>query len=307
VFFYLSHLTPHTTLHNSNHMRFRRQGSRGFFRGDLCIVVGVVVGALSLLVLVFVHASQSAAETTDVPWWRRPPPRGWFAAAPTLEQAARYADHIEWTLLPWNTRPEATLSPLPPAASTTRHHCHRYLHVISPYRERDPARRQHQELVMASLEVARAWMHRMHPDVHVTVLAVDDDESESEGGSTRNYTWTPRRPASFATAFTPQLQQPQQQQRRRLPTLRAILAAALAHVGPAAAFTHVVYTNMDILVLPHFYAAVDAMVHCGLGTFFINRWVTLQCRLGRFTPFFSHTNVYLQTPRGVGWKSRSYS
>ena len=253
-----------------------------FFRGDLFIVVGVVTAALSLLILIFVAETNNRLGDMNVPWWRGQRSVSWLRSAlgreraPTLEQASHYAANINWTRRRERRpsvdvpRSDATDSGHSNSHHQHQHqHQHRYVHVISPYRERDPMRRQHQELVMASLEVARAWMRRMRPDVHVTVLTVEGGkEGDAEDG---NSTSTPRRPASFASSVTALAAEGRIKGRRQLPPLRAILAAALAHGGPSSSFTHVVYTNMDILVLPHFYAAVDAMSHCGFGNFFVNR------------------------------------
>ena len=123
---------------------------------------------------------------------------------------------------------------------------------------------------MASIEVARVWVQRIRPEVQVAVVTFDDRNS------------TVRRPASL-DASTAAVDHAAFEQLvrahnvtatatnlggRRLPLLRDVLTAAMVDPRP---FSHVIYTNMDIFVMPHFYAAVDSMVTCGFQSFFFNR------------------------------------
>jgi hypothetical protein len=121
---------------------------------------------------------------------------------------------------------------------------------------------------MASIEVARVWMQRIRPEVQVAVVTFEDRNS------------TVRRPDSFGTSQTAvdhaaflQLVLAHNVTTtslggRRLPLLRDVLTAAMVDPRP---FSHVICTNMDIFVMPHFYAAVDSMVTCGFQSFFFNR------------------------------------
>ena len=197
-------------------------------------------------------------------------------STPTLVDAARYEAAIEWT-----SQSEAKKSTQLRQQSNVR----RYLHIISPYH--DPGRVQSQLHVMASIEIARAWMQRMRPDVTVHIVTVEDKYNNTDS------TDSPKRPLSFMssavaldyTTFDQHMNtftnkqafntnpnipnsQPVPLTTKRLPLLRDILSAGLM---TDQTYSHVIYTNMDILVMPFFYAAVDDMVNCRINSFFFNR------------------------------------
>ena len=206
----------------------------------------------------------------DIPWWhgRNRWSSRWIIISarppPTLSEAAQYVDAVKWNDAS-HAQPALSLHQQLLLQSTSRRY---YLHIISPYRQSGSANVQ-QETVMASIEVARMWAQRIRPEVQVAVVTLDDRNSSV------------RRPDSFIastaavdhTAFdhlvrAHHLNSTTSLGRRQLPLLRDVLKAAM--LDPRL-FSHVIYTNMDILVMPHFYAAVDSMVSCGFQSFFFNR------------------------------------
>ena len=194
-----------------------------------------------------------------MPWWRRR--TTWTTKLvgvkpPTLDEAARYADAIQWTDIQ-AARQQQILH-------TNRRY---YLHIISPYHQPDSGNVQ-QEKVMASIDVARVWVQRILPDVQVAVVTFDGRNS-----SVRRPTFFDASTTTLNHSVFEQLARSHNVDTasfggRRLPLLRDVLEAAMSDLRP---FTHLIYTNMDIFVMPHFYAAVDSMVTCGLQSFFFNR------------------------------------
>lgn len=112
-------------------------------------------------------------------------------------------------------------------------------------------------MTMASIEVARAWIEYTNPSLSVDILTVEIDDSNLP----------PLRPKTF---FKYPFLIPYYQNGSVLqPQLKNILRAGL-NTGLSLKYDIIVYSNMDINTLPHFYAIVDKMSDC-YETFFINR------------------------------------
>jgi len=115
-------------------------------------------------------------------------------------------------------------------------------------------------MTMASIEVARAWTQYTLPELMVDILTIEvNDEIHS----------APMRPSTFTKyphfikyykndSYT--ISQPQ---------LKDILNAGLS-TALTLNYEIIIYSNMDINVMPHFYAIVDKMSDC-YENYFINR------------------------------------
>ena len=254
-----------------SHRRASSTASQCSFRRLCLIFVVVVMLFISFIVFGLIRS---------VVWWK-PPGLFWIVGitTPTLMDAARYEAAIEWTS---QSATKQSTQQLRQQSSIRR-----YLHIISPYH--DPGRIQSQLHVMASIEIARAWMQRMRPDVTVHIVTVEDKYNHTDTDS-------PKRPQSFMnskvildyTTFDHHMNVFTKKEAmktnpntlpdsptvppttKRLPLLRDLLSAGLT---TDQSYSHVIFTNMDIFLMPFFYAAVDDMVNCRINTFFFNRWV----------------------------------
>ena len=246
------------------HQRFTTSSQWSCRRSFLVVIVVVLL----FISFVVIGIGRSAV------WWH---PTWWNVglSTPTLVDVARYESVIEWT------------SPTVTTKSTQlrqQSSARRYLHIISPYH--DPGRIQSQLHVMTSIEIARAWMQRMRPDVTVHIVTIEENYNHTETDSLK-------RPQSFTTSkvtldyttFDHHMNSFRKKQTlhtnpnmpdgesfppttKRLPSLRDILSAGIT---TDQSYSHVIYTNMDIFLMPFFYAAVDDMINCRINTFFFNR------------------------------------
>lgn len=117
-------------------------------------------------------------------------------------------------------------------------------------------------MTMASIEVARAWMQYTIPTVLVDILTVEIDDDA-------NSIIPPLRPKTFIKYPSPIRYYQNGSFPIPQPQLKDILNAGLS-AGVLLNYDIIIYSNMDINLMPHFYAIVDKMSEC-YETFFINR------------------------------------
>lgn len=201
---------------------------------------------------------------------------------PSFKQVAAYAKAVVWAAGPdamWPKRREAWRRRIAPASASRQPR--RLLHVVNPFASSKARVVETQAMVMASIEAARAWIDYMDPiGIYVDVLVIEaGDEAE---------TLVLQRPATFLQAksrlgrtamdffalmnLTIGEKSASLTQHQKLPLLRDILLAGLSEAknGSSPAYDHLIFSNMDINVMPHFYSIVDKLLGCHK-SFFINR------------------------------------
>ena len=165
----------------------------------------------------------------------------------------------------------------------------RLLHVINPFRSDNRRRIFIQNITMASIEVARAWIkHISNGKIAVDVVTIEIDNKIDKPFD------PPLRPLSFyrspvslsrtseeliekmynntatSTSFYESISNKIiKRNMRKLPLVKDVLK--IAHdISSACAYDRIIYSNADIGVMPHFYSVVSEMMKCK-STFFINR------------------------------------
>lgn len=193
------------------------------------------------------------------------------AQLPSFKEIELYANNLVWT------RHGRRLQSRINVTTGT----HRYLHVINPYSTRNSGAEATQNMTLASIEAARAWMQMMRPGWVVDIVTVE--------GPYQSWSDAPRRPATFYRASRPLKLSVfdvikdvfnESITKRPFPLLHEILEVGIKEFSPTASihdtpYSHVIFTNMDIAVMPHFYAMVHKMATCLKKTFFLNRLVIL--------------------------------
>lgn len=116
-------------------------------------------------------------------------------------------------------------------------------------------------MTMASIEIARAWTQYTMPSLLVDILTVEIDISDTHSKA------SPLRPKTFMKY--PSSIHYYQNGTVSQPQLKDILNAGLT-TAISLNYDIIIYSNMDINLMPHFYAIVDRMSDC-YETFFINR------------------------------------
>ena len=221
-----------------------------------------------------------------MPWetglWSKRAALKLLSKPPTLKEVAAYAN-----ALVWHNEPDALFSERrarwmermardygPPATQPLR-----LLHVINPFFTPKKHVEATQKMAMASIESARAWMDYMDPlgvQVDVVVIELDDGKYSNLLRPATFKRATQRLKAtvmdlinqtSFSRNFSSSAR------RHRLPLLKDILLSGLQEASNSSSgkpYDHLIFTNMDINVMPSFYAIVAKLLTCHK-TFFINR------------------------------------
>lgn len=136
----------------------------------------------------------------------------------------------------------------------------RFLHILNPYAATDKDLIATFHITMASLDIARQWLSAkwLQNDVTVDIVAIVDekDRGKFEIPTTFQVVYL-KNNASWPGSHPP---------------LHQLLSTAqqLHSSNTRSPYTHVIYSNVDIGVLPHFYQLLWSSVPCS-GAFFVGR------------------------------------
>lgn len=151
---------------------------------------------------------------------------------------------------------------------------YRFAHFINIYSSKSKSNEQNQKLTMMTIEAARAWMKFKFPNIQVDIYTIEGPYKKHSNIK------PPLRPKAFYKSpfqlnktildipsiskfITPNMT------RRTVPLLRDVLGVGLhPHFTH---YTHIIYSNMDICVMPHFYAIITDLLNCKMLDFFLNR------------------------------------
>ena len=144
----------------------------------------------------------------------------------------------------------------------------RLLHIINPYHSQDVSSLLSQNMTMLTISNALQQQNRgkcsHHRDLLVNVLALFSEDDDEKVIKNSNYMKIPsnfiRRTISKVANNT---------NGGGPPLLRTILTHGLAFAREEN-FTHVIFSNMDINIVPSFYEAVSYLLNC-TDTLLINR------------------------------------
>ena len=139
-------------------------------------------------------------------------------------------------------------------------------------------------LSLASMEIARLWVMERLPQVVVDIFVIEGPINPNENNENN-----PIRPSTFLqttnlkksindypsvkSLFQSQYSKSNLQMAsklRNLPLLRDILNIMI-ETDQIDRYSNIIYTNIDICVVPHFYAIVFKLLKCGMKDMFINR------------------------------------
>lgn len=122
-------------------------------------------------------------------------------------------------------------------------------------------------------EAARAWAEYMLPGLVVDIVTVESSYSSDDIAPWRPSTFLKATKNLTQTAFDVISEFNTSISKRPLPLLREILEVGTDFMASnkGSPYTHVIFTNTDIGVMPHFYWMVDKMATCVNRSFFLNR------------------------------------
>ena len=194
-----------------------------------------------------------------------------------IEKSAKYAKSLVWS-----NQPQRFLKYRPSKSSKWR-----ILHIINPYRSAQVA--DTQKVTMASIEIARkateSTLNSIDVDVAVAFILTEADRISQS-------VYVPD--AFYVSPVHLNESDVVDSAGKKLPILRRLLEISYS-IADEFNFTHVVFTNRDILVMPSFYFDVAFILNGEKETFFINRVEIPEAKVASnmLKSFFSMTNSSL--------------